>query len=75
MVTNEIEINHEIEMTKEKLLEIISKLDKAEEYTLPGQVVRVKLHHSFCLVFRNLNRVKSTKAVSFETESTQRILS
>ena len=68
MNINDLELTFEIDMTKEKLRELLTQVENAEKVALPGQILRIKIHHAFCLTFRNVYKVSSSKSVSFEKE-------
>ena len=68
MKINDTELAYEIDMTKEKLKELLTQLENAEQVALPGQILRIKIHHAFVLTFRNVYKMPANKAISFETE-------
>ena len=72
MTTNyshsDIELNYEIEMTEDKLREILNVIDNAKKQAQIGQVLRVKLNHNTIIVFRNLAQFKTINNISRESE-------
>ena len=52
MNLNNIETSFEIEMSPEQLHDLAAKLEHHSKHAFPGQVVRVKLNHNFCIIYR-----------------------
>lgn len=67
LVQNTVELNFEIEMTEDKLREILRQVENAKSQAQVGQVLRIKLNHDTILTFRNLAILKATKSVYRET--------
>jgi len=68
LAVNDLELNFEVEMTKDKLRELLSQVENAEKVALPGQILRIKVHHMFCFTFRNVYKMPASKNSSFETK-------
>jgi len=66
---SDIELNFEIEMTKDKLREMILQIEAAEKVAQPSQVLRMKINHNTILVFRNLYKYNTTTGTSFGSEA------
>ena len=71
LAINDLELNFEIEMTKDKLRELLNQLENAERVALPGQILRIKVHHMFCFTFRNVYKMPTNKGSSFQSEVTE----
>lgn len=67
LTVNDLELNFEVEMTKDKLREILNQLENAEKLALPGQILRIKVHHMFCFTFRKVYKMPMLKNSSFES--------
>lgn len=70
MQHNDVELNFEIDMTKEKLREILNIVENAEKQALIGQVLRVKLNYNTLFTFKNLAIIKSNSSIIRSTEET-----
>lgn len=51
---NDVELNFEIELHTDKLREILSRVEHAKTIAMEGQVLRIKLNHNTCAVFREV---------------------
>ena len=54
---SEVELNFEIEMSVEKLQEIINRVEVAKQIAMKGQTLRIKINHNTCLIFREVGQI------------------
>lgn len=68
---SDVELNFEIDMSTDKIMEIMNRVEHAKQTAMSGQILRIKINHNTCLVFKEVGHM--TKAHSLlATEAADR---
>lgn len=69
MTFNSIETMFEIEITPEQLFDVANKLEHHSKTMFPGQVIRVKLNHNFCFIYKPSFKSSTTATITSEDKA------